>query len=120
MEPNWKLEMVITNLLLLLLMLISFLKMRMHVKLFVSLNFLRLTRKKIKKEKKPKQLRKKLQRIKNRDLVLKKIILLNLKFQKRVIRKDSMQVIKPLRNLKWKNLLKTPLSSKAPQNTYPN
>lgn len=109
--------MVITNLLLLLLMLISFLKMRMHVKLFVSLNFLRLTRKKIKK--KLKQLRKKLQRIKNRYLVLKKIILLNHKFQKRVIRKDSMQVIKPLRNLKWKNLSKTPLSSKAPLNTNP-
>jgi hypothetical protein len=73
--------------------------------------------KKIEKKKKLKEKQKlpnKLPRIKKQLLVLKKIILHNLKFQKRVIRKDLMQAIRPLRNLKWKNLSKILLLFMAP------
>ena len=113
--------MVITSLLSLLQMLINFPKMQMHVELFVNSNFLQLMMKKIEKKKKLKQkLPNKLPRIKKQLLVLKKIILHNLKFQKRVIRKDLMQAIRPLKNLKWKNLSKILLIFKTPPSISPN
>ena len=117
MEQNSISMKVIISLLSLQQMLINFPRTPMLVKLFVNSNFLRLMKKKTKKEKKLNLRLKKHMRIKYLLLVRREIRILNHRFQRKVTRKVSMQAKSCLRSLKWKNLSKTLLTSWELQNT---